>query len=156
MHTLLRAAAFLTVFASSVAAAGGFEKVYIESVIPYASDDVGTEALRTCNWNAKLPRRIVNASDGRIAIAKGPLAEQAGATLVITITEAHIRGGGVYTGDKTARISGELRRDGQVVRTFDLRRGAEGSVSACGAANAIGALLAADVGAWIRADAKSK
>jgi hypothetical protein len=153
MNPTSRFALLLTLLACApLASAARLEKVYIEAVIPYASEDVGSPALRSeCNWNAKLPRRIVNASNGRIAIAKGPLDQQAGATLTIRITEAHIRGGGVYTGDKSARIEGELRRNGEVVKTFDLRRTEAGSVNACGAANAVGSLLARDVGAWIQA-----
>jgi hypothetical protein len=153
MKTTVRFACVLGLLAcTSIASAARFEKVYIDAVVPYASDDVATPQMRAdCDWNAKLPKRIVNAADGRIAIAKGPLAQQAGTTLAITITEVHVRGGGMYTGDKSARIEGELRRDGQVVKTFDFRRSTEGSMSICGAVNAIGNHLAKDVGAWIRA-----
>jgi hypothetical protein len=86
-----------------------------------------------------------------VAVAKGPLDAQPGTTLAITITEAHIRGGGMYTGDKSARLEGELRRGGEVLGRFDLRSTSEGSVSACGAASALGQQLAKDVGRWVQA-----
>jgi hypothetical protein len=151
MNRVLFVAAFAGALFASATASAGREKIHIDPVVPYADADVGTTKLREqCDWNRKLPRGIVNASDGRVAIAKDGLAGKR-TTLVMRITAVNIRGGGMYTGDKTARLAGELRRGEEVLARFDLRASTEGSLGACGAAASLGRRLADDVGRWVLA-----
>jgi hypothetical protein len=153
MRPLLRVAALLgaAVSTAAVAGAGAREKIYIEADIPYASDTVGSPALRAeCDWTTRLAKGIARESLGRVAIAPQGLAQQPGATLVITIVQADIRPGGAYSGTKTARLHGELRRDGVVIDRFILTRGNEMALTACGAAKQLARNLAVDVAAWVK------
>jgi hypothetical protein len=150
---LLRVIACGALFASAAASAGSRtrEKVYIEADIPYASESVGSAALRAeCDWTTRLARNIVRESLGRVAIAPQGLARQPGATLTITIVQADILWGGAYTGDKTARLHGELRRDGVLVDRFILSRDNNLALTACGAAKQLARNLAVDVALWVK------
>ncbi len=132
--------------------------ITIPSIIPYASEQVGNEAIRSeCDWNQQLSRDIVNLSNGVVAATNKNLGEIEGRTLAITVTDVHAVGGGIWSGPKWGKLHGELSHKGKVLASFDMeRRGINTPYSVCATLSNIARALSKDIVKWIGENQKSE
>lgn len=127
------------------------EAIIIAQNIPYASDAIGTTAIRTeCDWTRTLSENIVTFSKGKITATDQELHTLPGKTLEIKVTRVHAFGGGAYSGTKWASIHGDLKESGKIIRSFDFTRTTTFSfhITACGSLGRLSNALAKDVNKW--------
>lgn len=130
--------------------------ILIPRVVPYA-EGAANEAIRTeCEFPADVSRQLAEFSERRgvaVQLSDENLETVGGRVLLLKTSFVHAMGGGRFTGDKSARIRGELRENGRIIGDFHMQRNTAGAVSltACGALERISRALASDVSVWLMA-----
>jgi hypothetical protein len=127
--------------------------ILIDRTIPLA--DGVTDRLPECPWATELATGIARQADGLVKLSDTPLADGPTRTLKIRATHVHVPGGGNFSGPKWIRLVGELRLDGKLLDTFEMRRtsGSGWPRNACSTARMVAKPLMSDVARWARAHA---
>lgn len=133
---------------SSVAAAT--DVVSIPRVTPYAEGAANDAVRNECHWNAKLSENIAHAAKGGVLVVDKDVSQAGGKVLSMKIIEVHAIGGGSMTGQKWAKVRGELREGDTVLGSFVAeRRSIFGAWTACGVLDRIGGELGEDIAEWL-------
>lgn len=126
-------------------------EILIAPVVPYADKDVATEDVqKECDWNKRMPEKLVKDSEGKLRISPTFSAESSPNRLELQTTALHTIGGGGLTGPKWIAMNGNLYKDGQLTGSFKaLRRTIRGAFSGCKTLVSLGDELTGDIVDWL-------
>ena len=135
--------------------------VQIPRTLPYAEDAASGAIRADCSFPTYLPQKIVEEAASRhitVELSDADLAEvKQGRVLRIKTLYLEASDGGGYTGEKKARIRGELLQDGRVIGDFTIQRNTGRSWppwsgwTACSSLERDADALAEDVAEWLTA-----
>lgn len=144
----------LSILSLTVSAAP--ESIKLARTIPYV-DGAANDAIRSeCHFPTDLSQAIADSSTGNgldVQLTDENLEQASGRVLRIRTEYIDARGGGSYTGKKSARIRGELRDNGQVIGDFQMERATGGGLfgfTACSALQRLSGALGKDVAKWLK------
>ena len=101
------------------------ETITISKSIPFAEDSGASDAVKEeCKFETRLPEYIKKEAkrDFDVVLSKDPLDAAEGKVLFLEVSNMFGLGGGAYSGSKSAIVSGELKENGDVVGSVQVRR----------------------------------
>ena len=101
------------------------ETITISKSIPFAEDSGASDAVKEeCKFEARVPEYIKKEAkrDFDVVLSKDPLDAAEGKVLFLEVSNMFGLGGGIYSGSKSAIVSGELRENGDVIGSVQVRR----------------------------------
>ena len=101
------------------------DTVTIAKSIPFAEDSGASDkVIDECKFETRLPEYLKKKAKKSVdvVLSKEPLENVEGKVLFLEITNVYATGGGVYSGSKSAVVSGELKENGEVIASMTLRR----------------------------------
>jgi hypothetical protein len=144
----------VVLFALSLTSVVQADTVTISKSIPYAEDSGVSDAVRDeCKIETRLPAYLKKAAKKgvKIVLSKDPLDAAEGKALILTITNVYGLGGGIYSGSKSAVVSGELKENGEVIASMSARRHSVMGMmpGTCSIFKRISKKLGQDIAAWL-------
>lgn len=145
----------VVLFALSLTSFAQADTVTVSQSIPFAEDSGVSDAVRDeCKIETRLPAYLKKAAKKNvdIVLSKDPLDAVEDKTLVLTITNVYGLGGGIYSGSKSAIVSGELIENGEVIASMSARRHSVMGMmpGTCSIFKRISKKLGQDIAAWLR------
>ena len=101
------------------------DTITISQSIPFAEDSGASDAVKAeCEFETRLPEYIKKAAkrDIDVVLSKEPLDAAEGKVLYLEVTNMFGLGGGIYSGSKSAIVSGVLKENGDVIGSVQVRR----------------------------------
>ena len=101
------------------------ETITISKSIPFAEDSGASDAVKAeCKFETRVPEYIKKEAkrDIDVVLSKDPLDAAEGKVLFLEVSNMFGLGGGAYSGSKSAIVSGELKENGDVVGSVQVRR----------------------------------
>jgi len=101
------------------------ETITISKSIPFAEDSGASDAVKAeCKFETRVPEYIKKEAkrDIDVVLSKEPLDAAEGKVLFLEVTNMFGLGGGIYSGSKSAIVSGELKENGEVIGSVQVRR----------------------------------
>jgi len=157
MHLKSFTVALLVIGLTSCASTPDTRKEYwISTSTPFADDSGVTDTVKMqCNLDTELPHLIAAESTRKLLIIRTPNPledlESRGRT-VLYLQFTHVFGlpGGTVSGVKRAKVSGELKKDGEIIASFLASRRTLGGLSGtCGMLRHINKALVKDITTWL-------
>ena len=146
--TLISLAFVLTSFAQA-------DTVTISKSIPFADDSGVTDAIRDeCEFDTRVPEYIKKESKRSVdvVLSDKPLEEAGGKVLFLEVSNIFGLGGGVFSGSKSAIVSGELKENGEVIGSMSVRRHSIMGMmpGTCSILKRISKAIGEDVAEWLK------
>jgi len=101
------------------------ETLTISQSIPFAEDSGASDDIKNeCKFETRLPEYLKKEAKKTfdVVLSEDPLEDAEGKTLSLIIANMYGLGGGAFSGSKSAIVTGELKENGEVIASMNLRR----------------------------------
>ena len=119
------------------------------TLLTIKEDTISQEQKKECSTDTFIPTFLEKSRRGQVRIVKNDFGNINTRKLQLTILNARLVGGGVYSGAKWIELEGKLFEDNKLIGSFNANRWTIKGWTGCGAAERLGESLAQDILKWL-------